>query len=200
MRILVDLSSRFIGEAIKDLLQRFSDRIEIAVGFDAKAAVGFSPHKVLVDVRTLAHNHQALWPEVRLVLIDTGLSEEEIVALLLTHRLHGVISTDMTPELFIKAIEAIHAGQVWIDNRKVKALLHNAAAVRPQEFPQRLSRREREIVIHVAQGLTNRAIAQQLCVSEPTIKTHLSRIFKKCNVTSRAQLVPLALKFRNLPG
>lgn len=199
MRILIDLSSRLIGEAVRELLLRFSDRIESAVSGDAGAATMLLPHKVLVDARTLAHNHQARWPDTKLVLIDTGLSEEKIISLLYTHKLHGIIATDMTPELFMKAIEAIHAGQVWIDNRKIKALLHNADTARHPNGGDSLSKREREIVILVAQGLKNREIAQRLCVSEPTIKAHLSHIFKKCNVVSRAQLVPLALKFRNQP-
>ncbi|HEX9024402.1 MAG TPA: LuxR C-terminal-related transcriptional regulator, partial [Geobacteraceae bacterium] len=59
-----------------------------------------------------------------------------------------------------------------------------------------ISKKEREIIVLISQGLRNREIADKLCISEQTVKAHLSRIFRKTNVTSRSQLVPLALKFR----
>ncbi|HTG81353.1 MAG TPA: LuxR C-terminal-related transcriptional regulator, partial [Geobacteraceae bacterium] len=58
------------------------------------------------------------------------------------------------------------------------------------------SRKEQEIVLLVSQGLRNRDIAARLYISEQTVKTHISSIFKKAKVTRRSQLVPLALKFR----
>jgi DNA-binding NarL/FixJ family response regulator len=152
---------------------------------------------VLVDACTIAFGHLNRWPDAKLVLIDTGLPEEEIISLLFAHRLHGIIATDTTPELFLKALDAIRAGQVWIDNRKIKALIHSSEAARRPRVQESLSRREREIVLFISQGLRNRQIAERLCVSEQTVKAHLSRIFKKCGVASRAQLVPLALKYQH---
>jgi DNA-binding CsgD family transcriptional regulator len=58
-----------------------------------------------------------------------------------------------------------------------------------------ISKKEREIIVLISQGLRNREIAEKLSISEQTVKAHLSRIFRKTNVTSRSQLVPLALKF-----
>jgi len=48
----------------------------------------------------------------------------------------------------------------------------------------------------VSQGLRNREITAKLYISEQTVKTHISSIFKKAHVSRRSQLVPLALKFR----
>lgn len=196
-RILIDLSSRLLNELVSMFLSRAEGSFEAAVAGALGETSAFLPHKVLVDARTIAFGHLNRWPDAKLVLIDTGLPEEEIISLLFAHRLHGVIDTGTTPELFLKALEAIRSGQVWIDNRKIKALIHHPEAARRPSARESLSKRERDIVLLISQGLRNRQIAERLCVSEQTVKAHLSRIFKKCSVTSRAQLVPLALKYRN---
>jgi DNA-binding NarL/FixJ family response regulator len=198
-RILIDLSNRLFGEAVKELLARHSDRFVTTVSAGCGQTAEFLPHKIIVDAPTLARNHLARWPDAKLILIDTGLAEEEIIGLLFAHRLHGIIATDTTPELFLKALAAIRSGQVWIDNRKIKALLHAPEAARRPKVRESLSRREREIVQLIAQGLRNRQIAERLSVSEQTVKAHLSRLFKRFGVASRTQLVPLALQYRNPP-
>lgn len=199
-RILIDLSSRLLNELVSMFLSRAEGSFEAAVAVALGETSAFLPHKVLVDARTIAFGHLNRWPDAKLVLIDTGLPEEEIISLLFAHKLHGIIDTDTTPELFLKALDAIRSGQVWIDNRKIKALIHNTETARRPSARDSLSKREREIVLLISQGLRNRQIAERLSVSEQTVKAHLSRIFKKCSVTSRAQLVPLALKYQQLPS
>ena len=57
-----------------------------------------------------------------------------------------------------------------------------------------LTRREREIVALIAEGLTNRELADRLCISEATIRTHLTSIFLKLDVTDRLKLVVYAYR------
>ena len=57
-----------------------------------------------------------------------------------------------------------------------------------------LTRREREIVALIAEGLTNRELADRLCISEATIRTHLTSIFLKLGVTDRLKLVVYAYR------
>lgn len=57
------------------------------------------------------------------------------------------------------------------------------------EHPERFSEREREILALLAQGLDNRAIADQLCLSEKTIKNNLTRVYEKLRVSTRAQAI-----------
>lgn len=57
-----------------------------------------------------------------------------------------------------------------------------------------LSNREAEVAVLVAKGLSNKEVANQLFVTEKTIKFHLTNIYKKINVKSRAQLIVLVLK------
>jgi DNA-binding NarL/FixJ family response regulator len=196
MNILINLSSRLLNEALKSLLTQDKDTFQAVTIHNPEFARGFEPDKVLVDATTLEQSLPSEWTGANIILIDTGLAEEEVIRLLFSHKLDGVISTGAGTELFKKALRAIQGGQVWIDNRKLKAMLHNRPSSLKPNASESLSRKEREIVLLVAEGQRNREIAGRLCISEQTVKAHLSRIFKKANVSNRSQLVPLALKYK----
>ena len=55
-----------------------------------------------------------------------------------------------------------------------------------------MSKREREILVHIASGQTNAEIGEALFISEKTVRNHITRIFEKLGVTSRAQAIVLA--------
>lgn len=57
-----------------------------------------------------------------------------------------------------------------------------------------LTKREREIVALIAEGLTNRELAERMCISEATVRTHLTSIFLKLGVTNRLKLVVYAYR------
>ncbi len=195
-RILINLTSLLLCEAVQLLLQNHQNetRLQIAVGSSVDEK--FIPDTILVDANTLTSATLARWPDAKILLLDTGLEEERIVNLLINHRIDGVIAVDTDADLFRKAIYAVGSGQVWIDNGKLKALLAHVESIARSQRHDTISKKEREIIILISQGLRNREIADKLCISEQTVKAHLSRIFRKTNVTSRSQLVPLALKFR----
>ncbi|WP_298435064.1 response regulator transcription factor [Geobacter sp.] len=197
MKVLINLSSRILCEALQEFMEKDAGTYKTMVPHNLDKSTGFEPDKILVDAPALEESLPVSWSGAKVILIDTGLAEEEVVRLLFTHKLHGVISTDTGSELFHKALHAIRDGQVWVDNVKLKALLHNPPLSITLAGCERFSKKEQEIVLLIAEGCKNREIATQLNISERTVKTHLSRIFKKANITSRAQLAPLALKFRN---
>jgi non-specific serine/threonine protein kinase len=73
-----------------------------------------------------------------------------------------------------------------------------AAASVPDGAPPALSRREREISLLIARGLTNRCIADELTISERTVTTHVGHILNKLGATSRAQVAAWAVEQRML--
>lgn len=196
INVLINLSSRLLCEGLQGLMRQDSTNYRTVIAHDSEDCDGFAPHKILVDAATLEHVCPPHWYGAKVILIDTGLSENELLRLLSQYRLDGVISTSTDFDLFEKALEAIHAGQVWIDNGKIKSILHSCSAVGNASAQESFSKREREIVLSIAEGCTNRQIATQLNISEQTVKTHVSRILKKSKVISRAQLGPIALKFK----
>lgn len=196
MKILINLSSWLLCEALQGLLEKEVATCRAMVAHHLETVDGFEPDNILVDAATLEQPLPAQWGDAKVILVDTGLAEEEILRLLFTHRLDGVISSDTDGELFHKAMQTIHAGQVWVDNGKIKALLHHSPPAAIATGREGFSKREREIVLLIAEGCKNREISARLNVSEQTVKTHISRIFRRANVTSRAQLAPLALTFK----
>ncbi len=197
--ILVNLSNRVLANALADLLSNSPDGYLPDVALDITHVNGFDPELVLVDAATLSAAIFTRWPEAKVILFDTGLQENEVISILLSHKLDGIIATDTDTPLFLKALSVIHAGQVWIDNTKLKALLNYAESAARAKNIDKISRKEQEVIILVSQGLKNREIAEKLRISEQTVKAHISHIFRKVKVTNRSQLVPLAMKFRLPP-
>ncbi len=196
IRILINLSNLLLCQSLGILLSREIAGCQVASSIDPEEVGSFRPDKIIVDASSIKANHVSRWPKAKIILMDTGLEEDEIIKLLLRYRLDGVIKTDTDLPLFEKALKSIAAGQVWIDNSRIRAILNHAESLASAQQDTGFSRREREIVLLVSQGCRNREIAGMLNISEQTVKTHISRIFRKTNINSRSQLVPLALKLK----
>jgi DNA-binding NarL/FixJ family response regulator len=115
----------------------------------------------------------------------------------------GVCGRNDSCEILCKCVRRVHEGQVWANNHQVHYLLtaFESESPRVKGYMRRkvpLTRREEEIVSLVTAGKTNRDIAQQLELSEHTIKNHLFRLFRKLGVSSRSQLVAHTLQQRRM--
>jgi DNA-binding NarL/FixJ family response regulator len=194
MKIIISLSSYLLGVALRESLVKEHPEYHVEVEDERTSAQRFLPDFIITDCHALRRGAVSPDTAVKVVLLDYGLAEEEVTSLLLTHKIDGVIATNADLSHFMKAVQTISTGQVWIDNRKVKALIQHGDSVRSAGDETSFSKKEREIVILISRGLINREIADRLCISEQTVKTHISRIFRKVNVSRRSQLVPLALK------
>jgi len=88
----------------------------------------------------------------------------------------------------------VHNGQVWANAEQMNCLVDAVAQVPTVRLVNAkganlLSKREEEVVRLVAEGLSNHAIAQQLHLSDHTVKNHLFRIFEKLGISNRVELV-----------
>lgn len=195
MKILINFGSLLLSKALGEQLEREPEGFKVVAEWGGRLRPeSFQPDFILVDRRTIGLVAPCIAPEVKLLLIDTGLGEGEIASLLLTYRIDGVMATISDLNLLKKAISAISFGQIWIDNRKIRALVNHAENGKDPGRREGLSKKEQEIVTLIAKGLTNREIASVACISPQTVKTHVSRIFRKMNVSRRSQLVPLAMQ------
>jgi DNA-binding NarL/FixJ family response regulator len=188
--ILIKMKSRLVREALHDLLKTELDDADIYVA-DGFAAGGCCPDIFLVDHNNLCRDMVDQLPNAKTLLIDTGLEQEQIVNLLLSYRIDGVLSTELEPTLIKKALKQVSDGEVWIDNSIMKSLLSKAGTMSASGHFMTISCREQQIVDFIVKGFRNKEIAEHLFLSEQTVKAHLSRIFKKYNVSSRAQLIAL---------
>ena len=88
--------------------------------------------------------------------------------------------------VFIKGVQALLLGQVWI-SREVLAELISGRHSADGNLPSGLSKREKEILLHMAAGSNSEEIARKLYISRYTVKTHLYHIYKKVGVSNRFQ-------------
>ncbi|MEJ1229381.1 MAG: response regulator transcription factor [Galbitalea sp.] len=108
----------------------------------------------------------------------------------------GFLMKDATPDFLLASIRAVHSGKSVIAPATPPARLFDVGAT-SQEAPNEqaigmLSGREREIFLLAARGLSTAEIAAQAFVTESTVKSHISSILAKMELTSRLQLVALA--------
>jgi DNA-binding NarL/FixJ family response regulator len=113
----------------------------------------------------------------------------------------GFLLKDVRPAELVAAIRTVAAGDAVVSPRVTRRLLEEYAQVLPlpeaqreQAYPQlsALTEREREVLVAVAQGLSNAEIAATLYVSEATVKSHVGRILAKLGLRDRVQVVVLA--------
>ena len=111
----------------------------------------------------------------------------------------GFMLKDVPPGELLTAIRSVHSGDAVVAPSTTRRLLDRFAPMLPSAGKQpqhkeleRLTDREREVMILVAQGLSNGEIAARLVLSEATVKTHVGRILTKLGLRDRVQVVVLA--------
>lgn len=144
-------------------------------------------------------------PGTRAILL-LGRPDEDMVVRALAGGARGCVLKSAPAVQLVEAIRAVFRGEVWAGQRVVTRLVEELArvgrrladlapalAVAPEGEPP-LSRREREVVALIARGLSNKEIGAALCLSEKTVKSHLTRIFRKLRVDGRHQVAVHALR------
>ncbi|WP_436737479.1 response regulator [Streptomyces sp. BBFR102] len=133
------------------------------------------------------------------VLILTTFDLDEYAFTGLRAGASGFMLKDVPPSELLTAIRSVHSGDAVVAPSTTRRLLDRfapmlpdaAAAPRPAGL-DRLTGREREVMVLVAQGLSNGEIAAHLVLSEATVKTHVGRILTKLGLRDRVQVVVLA--------
>ena len=197
MKILITLSNYLFCEAIKNLLIIESSKkgqppYFVECGGNLKNEK-FIPDILLVDFYSLDQKLLSMYPEAKVLLINTGLDQKIVASLMYSFKIDGLLAAETDINLLVKALEAVRNDEIWLDNKHVKALLHKEGLVPKGYEMHAVTPREQEVIECVRMGLSNREIASKLCVSEQTVKAHLNRIYKRFNVSSRSKLAALAL-------
>jgi DNA-binding NarL/FixJ family response regulator len=194
MKIAIHLGSSILGHALQEQLRNVQEVDDVVMVHPGSGDDAVEADFVITDAHTIKQHRPPSLSRAKTILLDYGLSEDTISSLLITSKVDGIMTPDADLCLLMKAFHAVNSGQIWIDNCKIKALVNFAENTRDSVLEKNLSNKEREVIINVSQGLTNREIASRLYISEQTVKTHINNIFKKTNMTRRTQLVPLGIK------
>jgi NarL family two-component system response regulator LiaR len=125
------------------------------------------------------------------VLALTSFKEGELINKALEAGAIGYLLKDVSADQLAQAIRAAHAGRVTLSPDAAQALVQFAN--QPVVPGSDLTKREREVLALMIEGLNNTQIADNLYVSPSTIKSHVSNILSKLGVSSRTEAVALAL-------
>ncbi len=135
------------------------------------------------------------------VLILTSFGEEDKVFPAIRAGAHGYLLKDIPPNDLVLAVRAAHAGKVQLHPEVARKLM-SAVAAKAEPLASRaatdaegsLTEREQEVLRLIADGLSNREIAEKLVISEKTVKTHVSNILGKLGLADRTQAAIYALR------
>jgi DNA-binding NarL/FixJ family response regulator len=129
------------------------------------------------------------------VLVLTMFEDDDSVFAAMRAGARGYLLKGTEGEEMVRAISVASSGEAIFSPTIARRLMHYFGAthglhrpVPPQDFPE-LTEREREVLLLIAQGYTNPAIAEHLVISPKTVRNHVSTIFSKLQVASRAEAI-----------
>ena len=205
--VLVD-DQELVRTGFRMVLDAQPDMTVIGEAADGLAAVEFarahSADVMVMDARMPRMDGVAATQRIRQagdrprVLMLTTFDLDEYAFAALKAGASGFLLKDVPPEELLFAIRAVHSGDAVVAPSTTRRLLDRFAPMLPAGDTQaaseleELTERERQVLILVAQGLSNAELAQRLFVSEATVKTHVGRILAKLGLRDRVQAVVYA--------
>jgi DNA-binding NarL/FixJ family response regulator len=202
IRVLLAEDHHVVRAAVAALLSKEPDMEVVGEVADGRTLLGMverhRPDLVLMDVQMPHHRpveatktlHEQ-YPEVKILVLSVYDLPEYVVGLLKAGA-DGYVLKDDPSEMLVRAVRGVVSGEDWVSPRVAKILVesvrqhdHDAAAA--------LTERETEVLTLMARGQTNTEIAEQLVISEHTVKNHVTSVFRKLNVETRVEAVLYAI-------
>ena len=211
IRILIVDDHAMVRRGMRDFLELHDDLEVVGEAEDGAAAIArtaeLSPDVVvmdllmpLVDGIEATATIKATHPDVEIVALTSFIEEARVVAAIEAGA-SGFLLKDADADDLANAIRAAAAGEVHLDPavagivaRRMRARGAAAGGTTPADALATLPARERDVLAGVARGLSNRAIAEELGITERTARTHVSNILAKLGLASRTQAALLAVQ------
>ena len=189
------------------MLRRQGIKVAAAVGTGAEGcrlAAELRPDVVLLDMRMpemdgldVLQILRAREPAMPVVMLTTSREKRDLVECL-RNGAQGYLLKDMEPEDLVSALDDVLAGKTVVAPDMAGVLAEVVQGDRPAERGRSpfsiLTRREREILCHLAAGRSNKAIARELDISDGTVKLHVKSILRKLEVHSRVEAAVIAVE------
>jgi NarL family two-component system response regulator YdfI len=208
IRVLVVDDHMVVREGLRTILETAGDLEQVGEAADGAEAVRLvaelSPDVVLMDLRMpgvdgieAIRQIKARHPEIEVVILTTYNDDAYIVRGLRAGA-RGYLLKDSGRDVLFESIRAAARGESLLQPEVVDRVVAHLAEPGPSQA-ETLSGREQEVLTLLAEGAANKEIAARLHISERTVKAHVTGIFNKLGVNSRAEAVAVALRGGLLP-
>lgn len=202
IRVLLVDDHAVVRAGLRMLIESSPGMTVVGEAKDGQEALAFAARHpsdiILLDLDLGSGDGLDLLPELlgaageAKVLVLTGVRDTESHRRAVRLGAMGVVLKEEPSGVILKAIERVHAGELWLDRMTTASLFVEMTRGKADPEAARvasLTDREREIVALVGEGLKNREIAARLFISETTVSHHLTSIFAKLGVADRMALV-----------
>jgi DNA-binding NarL/FixJ family response regulator len=205
--LLVD-DQELVRSGLRRILRRkdgFAVVAECADGDEVLAAVDeHRPDVVVMDLRMRRMGGIEATRQLRAradappVLVLTTFDDDELLSGALRAGAAGFLLKDSPAEELVRAVHAVAAGHSLLDPAVTGRVLaaYRSSTVTTSVEPSELTARELEVLRLMARGLTNSEIADELVISEVTVKSHIGRLFTKLGLRDRAAAIVFAYDHR----
>jgi len=201
IRILLVEDQTLMRQGLKTILNLEPGLRVVGEASDGEAgirqALDLRPDVILMDVQMPGMSGIeaiaaicAVWPDAKIIILTT-FGRDEYVFEGVRAGAMGFLLKDAPADHLVQTIHRVHGGEVFIQPEIASRLLREL--ITPQDWLiEPLSDREREVLVLVAQGHSNREIAERLVLAEGTVKNHVSSILGKLQAENRTQAADIA--------
>ena len=206
MKILLVDDHQMVRLGLKSYLKLQDDIAEVSEAVNGKEgveqALASRPDVIIMDIvmpemngieATMAILKE--WPEAKILILTSYLDNEKIYPVL-DAGAHGYMLKTSSAEEILRAVKKVAKGEFAIETEVSKKVEYHRNHI---ELHEDLTARERDILGLLAKGYENQRIADELFISLKTVKTHVSNILSKLEVSDRTQAVVYAFQHHLVP-
>jgi DNA-binding NarL/FixJ family response regulator len=204
IRVLIVEDQTLMRQGIRTILDLEPDLEVVGEAENGKQgyqmALDLRPNAILMDVQMPEMDGiesiqaiRSVWPEARVIILTTFGRDEYVFQGVRAGAL-GFLLKDTPADTLIETIRRVHEGEAFIQPEIASRMLRELLS--PQATPiEPLTEREQEVLVLLAQGYSNREIAERLVVAEGTVKNHVSNILGKLQAENRTQAADIARRY-----
>jgi len=207
IKVLIVDDHQVVRQGLRTFLDLQEDIVVVGEAGDGETAVEMvrqlEPDVVLMDLVMprldgieATRQIKSLAPDIKVIAL-TSFTEDEKVFPAIQAGASSYLLKDVSPEDLVETVRAVYRGEARLHpdiTRKLMEQIASPVSRTRQAHAEELTERELQVVRLVARGWSNHEIAQDLVISEKTVKTHVSNILGKLHLEDRTQLAIYALR------
>ena len=189
-----------VVEGIRSLLQQEKKIEWVGHAMNAESCMAFlrqqQPDVLFLDINLpdksgidLCKEIKGKYPTINILGLSS-FNQQSYIQKMMDNGASGYVLKNATREEIMEAIETVFAGDIFLSIEAAATIKENKDAKIPI-----ITRREKEVLLLIAEGLTNNAIAEKLFISTTTVDTHRNSLLSKFEVKNTANLVRMAAKY-----